>query len=88
MARPKTVPTAALRVELTDEPEAIPAIATKIAEAEGRIRTLSVVRRTPGSPPRAEIELEVEGMTEDQAMDALRGAQPIVDVQLTRELGL
>jgi energy-converting hydrogenase B subunit Q len=88
MARPPTVPIAALRVELTDEPEAIPAVATNIAQAGGRIRTLSVVRRTAGPPPRAEIELEVEGLTEDQALDALRGAQPVADVQLTRELGL
>jgi energy-converting hydrogenase B subunit Q len=83
-----TVPTAALRVELTDEPEAIPAIATSVAQAGGRIRTLSVVRRTEGSPPLAEIELEVEGLTEDQALASLRGAQPVADVQLTRELGL
>jgi energy-converting hydrogenase B subunit Q len=88
MARPPTVPIAALRVELTDEPEAIPAVATNVAQAGGRIRTLSVVRRTAGPPPRAEIELEVEGLTEDQALDALRGAQAVVDVQLTRELGL
>ena len=88
MARPTTVPIAALRVELSDEPEAIPAIATNVAQAGGRIRTLSVVRRTQGSKPLAEIELEVEGLTEDQALEALRGAQPVVDVQLTRELGL
>ena len=88
MARSTTVPIAALRVELTDEPEAIPAVATNIAQAGGRIRTLSVVRRTQGPPPLAEVELEVEGLTEDQALDALRGAQPVADVQLTRELGL
>jgi energy-converting hydrogenase B subunit Q len=88
MARPKPVPTAALRVELTDEPEAIPAIAANVARAGGRIRTLSVVRRTDGSPPRAEIELEVEGLTEDRALAALQDAQPVTDVQLTRELGL
>jgi energy-converting hydrogenase B subunit Q len=88
MARPKTVPIAALRVELTDEPEAIPAIATNVAKAGGRIRTLSVVRRTGGSAPLAEVELEVEGLTEDQALASLRGAKPVVDVQLTRELGL
>ena len=88
MPRPKTVPTAALRVELNDEPEAIPAVATNVAQAGGRIRTLSVVRRTPGPQPLAEIELEVEGLTEDQSLAALRGAPSVVDVQLTRELGL
>jgi energy-converting hydrogenase B subunit Q len=88
MARSTTVPIAALRVELTDEPEAIPAVATNIAQAGGRIRTLSVVRRTQGPPTRAEVELEVEGLEEDQALEALRGVEPVVDVQLTRELGL
>jgi energy-converting hydrogenase B subunit Q len=88
MARATSVPIAALRVELTDEPEAIPAMATSVARAGGRIRTLSVVRRTEGSPPLAEIELEVEGLTEDQALASLRGTQPVVNVQLTRELGL
>ena len=88
MARATSMPIAALRVELTDEPEAIPAMATSVARAGGRIRTLSVVRRTEGSPPLAEIELEVEGLTEDQALASLRGTQPVVNVQLTRELGL
>ena len=88
MARSTTVPIAALRVELTDEPEAIPAVATNIAQAGGRIRTLSVVRRIQGPPTRAEVELEVEGLEEDQALEALRGVEPVVDVQLTRELGL
>ena len=88
MARATSVPIAALRVELTDEPEAIPAMATNVARAGGRIRTLSVVRRTEASPPLAEIELEVEGLTEDQALASLRGTQPVVNVQLTRELGL
>ena len=44
------------------------------------MRTLSVVRRTAGSSPRAEIELEVEGLSGDQALDTLRGVDPVVDV--------
>jgi len=87
MPRRPPVPTAALRIELVDEPSAIPVVASRVAEADGRIRMLSVVRRTPGPPPRAEIELEVEGLSEDGALEALRGAEPVVDVQLTRELG-
>jgi energy-converting hydrogenase B subunit Q len=88
MARRQDDPIAAVRVELADEPSAIPAIASSVADAGGRIRTLSVVRRTAGPPPRAEIELEVEGLAEDQALAALRGVEPVTDVQLTRELGL
>ena len=46
-------------------------------------------RRAPhtGTAAQAEIELEVEGLSEDEALDALRGVEPVVDVQLTRELG-
>ena len=88
MARRQDDPIAAVRVELADEPSAIPAIASSVADAGGRVRTLSVVRRTAGPPPHAEIELEVEGLAEDQALAALRGVEAVSDVQLTRELGL
>lgn len=88
MARRQTTPTAALRVELVDRPEAIPAVATSVAAAGGRISTLVAVRRTPGAPPRAEIELEVEGLADDAAIAALRDLEDVVDVRVTRELGL
>jgi energy-converting hydrogenase B subunit Q len=88
MPRPRTTPTAALRVELEDRPQAIPALAASIAAAGGRISTLAAVRRTPGPPARAEIELEVEGLSDDAAMAALRDLEDVADVQLTRELGL
>jgi energy-converting hydrogenase B subunit Q len=87
MPRREAASIAAVRIELADEPSAIPAVALSVADAGGRIRTLSVVRRTTGSSPRAEIELEVEGLSGDQALQALRGVDPVVDVQLTRELG-
>jgi len=87
MPRREAASIAAVRIELADEPSAIPAVASSVADAGGRIRTLSVVRRTAGSSPRAEIELEVEGLSGDQALQALRGVDPVVDVQLTRELG-
>ena len=88
MARRQDDLIAAVRVELADEPSAIPAMASSVADAGGRIRTLSVVRRTAGPPPRAEIELEVEGLAEDRALAALRRVGDVTDVQLTRELGL
>ena len=87
MPRRQAASIAAVRIELADEPSAIPAVASRVADAGGRIRTLTVVRRTAGSSPRAEIELEVEGLSGEQALDALRGVDPVVDVQLTRELG-
>jgi energy-converting hydrogenase B subunit Q len=88
MPRRHGPPIAALRLEHVDRPGAIPAIATRIAEAGGRIRTLAAVRRTTGARPMAEIELEVEGLTAEATMDALRGLDDVADVRPTRELGL
>jgi energy-converting hydrogenase B subunit Q len=87
MPRRPATPIAAVRVELADTPGAIPAIASSVADAGGRIRTLSVVRRTAGPPPLAEIELEVEGLTDEGALAALRDIEDVAEVQLTRELG-
>jgi energy-converting hydrogenase B subunit Q len=86
--RRQAAPIAALRLELVDRPEAIPAAATRIGEAGGRISTLSVVRRTAGPPPRAEIELEVDGLDDEGAIAALRDLEDVADVRITRELGL
>ncbi len=88
MPRRQSTPTAALRVELEDRPEAIPALATSIAEAGGRISTLVAVRRTAGPPARAELELEVEGLEDEAAIAALRDLPDVADVRVTRELGL
>ena len=52
MPRRQAEPIAAVRIELADEPSAIPAIASSVADAGGRIRTLSVVRRTRDLRPR------------------------------------
>ena len=88
MPRRQSIPIAALRLDLVDRPAAIPAIAASITEAGGRVSTLAVVRRTPGPPPHAEIELEVEGLDDEAAMDALRDLEDVADVRITRELGL
>ena len=82
MPRRQAEPIAAVRIELADEPSAIPAVASSIADAGGRIRTLSVVRRTPGPPPVAEIELEVEGLSVLLTIDPERLSAPLV-----REVG-
>jgi len=88
MPRRRPVTTAAVRVEHVDRPEAIPAIAGRIARAGGRIRTLSAVRRTEGNPPLAEIELEVEGLTDEAAVKAFDGLDDVRSVNLTRALGM
>ena len=39
MPRRQAEPIAAVRIELADEPSAIPAVASSVADAGGRIRT-------------------------------------------------
>jgi energy-converting hydrogenase B subunit Q len=80
----------ALRVDHVDRPEAIAEIATRIAAAGGRIRTLSTVRRIatdgPSKPALAEIEIEVEAIAEDALVALLRDIGDVRDVHLTRAL--
>jgi len=79
--------TVAVRVDHDDTPEAIPAIATRIAAAGGTIRTLSTVRRIPGEPALAELEIEVEGIDEPTLLEALDAVPEVRDSRLTRALG-
>ncbi|HEV8545590.1 MAG TPA: DUF5612 domain-containing protein [Candidatus Limnocylindrales bacterium] len=80
----------ALRVDHVDRAEAIATIATRIAAAGGRIRTLSTVRRVAASEPAAspvvEIEIEVEGLTETALVELLRGVEDVRAVHLTSAL--
>ncbi|HET9521105.1 MAG TPA: DUF5612 domain-containing protein [Candidatus Limnocylindrales bacterium] len=80
----------ALRVDHVDRPEAIAEIATRVAAAGGRIRTLSTVRRIagdgPSKPALAEIEIEVEAIAEDALVSLLNGIGDVRDVHLTRAL--
>jgi energy-converting hydrogenase B subunit Q len=88
MPRPRSIETAAIRLDLVDRPESIPAVAARIAESGGRIRTLSAVRRVDGTPPTAEIELEVEGLADDALVAALEGLEDVHRIHRTRALGL
>ena len=76
----------AIRLDHLDRPEAIPAIAEAVAAVGGRVRTLSTVRRLDGEPPVAEIELEVEGASEESLVAALRDLPDVRQVGLTRAL--
>jgi energy-converting hydrogenase B subunit Q len=80
----------AVRVDHVDRPQAIVEIAGRIAAAGGRVRTLSTVRRIPagdgGRVPLAEIEIEVEGIGEDQLAAVLEGLEDVREVHLTRAL--
>jgi energy-converting hydrogenase B subunit Q len=79
----------ALRVDHVDRPEAIATIAARIAVAGGRVRTLSTVRRivAKGSAAAlAEIEIEVEGLTETDLVALLEDLEDVQRVHLTRAL--
>ena len=85
-AQPSAV---AVRVDHVDRPEAIAMIATSVAEAGGRVRTLSTVRRIPaadGGETLAEIEIEVEGLSEKELVARLERLDVVRAVHLTRAL--
>jgi energy-converting hydrogenase B subunit Q len=79
----------ALRVDHVDRPEAIASIAACVAALEGRIRTISTVRRIAASgpgPATAEIEIEVEGIEEEELVTRLHELEDVGEVHLTRAL--
>jgi energy-converting hydrogenase B subunit Q len=86
-AQPSAV---AVRVDHVDRPEAIAAIAARVAGSGGRVRTVSTVRRIAaddgGGEPLAEIEIEVEGLSEDDLVALLDGLDGVREVHLTRAL--
>ncbi len=57
-----------------------------VAGLGGRIRALATVRRIDGDPPLVEIELEVEGVTEEALVAALEALVDVRAVHLTRAL--
>jgi energy-converting hydrogenase B subunit Q len=85
----------ALRLRHGDRTQVTAAIAARIADAGGRIRALSTVRRmngraaahgSGGADPVVEIEIEVEGLPESQLVDLLGGIEDVREVHLTRAL--
>ena len=87
MPRRRTAETAAIRFDVVDSAEAISGITGTVAEAGGRIRTLATVRHIEGTPELVEIELEVEGVTEDGLVTALERLEDVRAVHRTRALG-
>jgi energy-converting hydrogenase B subunit Q len=79
--------TAAIRFDIVDGPSAIASIAAATDAIGGRIRTLSTVRPIEGDPPQIEIELEVEGATEDALVEALEALDDVRAIHRTRALG-
>jgi len=78
--------TAAIRLDIIDTAGSIPTVADRVAGIGGRIRALATVRRIEGEPPIAEIELEVEGVTEEALVAALESLDDVRTVHLTRAL--
>jgi energy-converting hydrogenase B subunit Q len=86
-------PTVAIRVEHEDRPELIPAIAARVAEAGGTVRTLSTVRwiaeesvGEQGAQGHVESELEVESVAADDLLAAIGGVPGVLGVRPTRAL--
>ena len=81
--------TVAVRLDHLDTPGAIPTIAAAVAAAGGRVRTIATVRRLPGTDgdePQAEVEIEVEGLTEAELTATLEPLDVVRSVRLTRAL--
>ena len=78
--------TAAIRLDIIDTATSIPIVAERVAGIGGRIRGLTTVRRLESDPPIAEIELEVEGVTEEALVSALETLEDVRTVHLTRAL--
>jgi energy-converting hydrogenase B subunit Q len=87
MAARQSASTAAIRFDVVDGLEATSTIAAATAALGGRIRTLSTVRPIDADPPLVEIELEVEGVTEDELVDALEGIEDVQVIHRTKALG-
>jgi energy-converting hydrogenase B subunit Q len=87
MPRRQAAPTAAIRFDIVDGPDAQSSIVAATAAIGGRIRTLSTVRPIDADPPLVEIELEVEGVGEDALVGALEGVADVRTIHRTRALG-
>jgi energy-converting hydrogenase B subunit Q len=86
MPKRRAAETAAIRLDMVDSASALSAVAETVAGIDGRIRALATVRRIDGDPPLAEVELEVEGVTEEALVASLEALIDIRAVHLTRAL--
>jgi energy-converting hydrogenase B subunit Q len=88
--RPAPPPTVAVHVVVDDAPDVTARLAAHLAERGGSLRTLSTVRRVDavdaGGPTGAELEIEVEGIDEATALDALAELEAVRSTRLTRAL--
>jgi energy-converting hydrogenase B subunit Q len=82
--------TVAIRLDHFDRPDAMASIAAAVAGAGGRLRTMSTVRRIAAAgrvdEPLAEVELEVEGLSEETLVAVIGALDDVKTVRLTRAL--
>jgi energy-converting hydrogenase B subunit Q len=80
--------TVAVRLDYVDAPGAIPEIVARVAASGGTLRTLSTVRRWTDDAGSAlvEVELEVEGLPEEQVTGILGNLPSIRACRLTQSL--
>jgi energy-converting hydrogenase B subunit Q len=78
--------TAAVRLQPLDRPDVLAAIAAAVAAAGGTMRMLSTVRRLAESPPTVEVELEVDGITQEALTNAVESVADVREVHATRSL--
>lgn len=83
----QSAPAAAVRLDYADRPSAIPDIATHVAESGGTVRTLSTVRRwVDQGAELVEIELEVEGLSQESLTEILGALPDLRACRLTKSL--
>jgi energy-converting hydrogenase B subunit Q len=87
VARRAAASTAAIRFDVVDGLETASTVGAAVAALGGRIRTLSTVRPLSDDPPLVEIELEVEGVNEDDLVAALEAIDDVRAIHRTRALG-
>jgi energy-converting hydrogenase B subunit Q len=78
---------AAVRLDVLESPEGVAAIVARITERAGRVRTIATVRSLETDPAQSEIEVEVDGLTPDELLDALDGLPEVQAIRRTRALG-
>jgi energy-converting hydrogenase B subunit Q len=81
-------PTVAVRIDFTDKPSVIAAIAGRVSVAGGTVRTLSTVRRwtDPEAGAMVEVELEAEGLTDEQVAEIVGNTPDVRGCRMTRSL--
>jgi energy-converting hydrogenase B subunit Q len=85
--RRSSASTAAIRFDVVDGPSATMKVAAATEAIGGRVRTLSTIRPIEGEPPLVEIEMEVEGVSEDALVKALDAVDDVRAIHRTRALG-